>query len=306
MNEIVWNNKNILVNKKSCYYSDLVEVGMHRICDMVKADGSFYTWSDLQLKGLQSKNFLFWHGLIDAIPISWKKELKSNTLSHTPPFDPLEFALVLNSAKVSVSEINTKKLYEAQVSDLREIPTAQSRFNEVLPDSELVWKKIYSLPFQVALDTYTRDFQYKILNRILFTNAKLSKLKLVESPLCTFCGKDEETPEHLFVFCQSSRAFWKEISSWLRKCGIDTLPDLTDQVNIMFGLFDAKSHFMLLNHIVLIAKQTIFFCRRKSIAPSLIIFLAHLKKIFKIEYLAKEKNKIKSAPGEMGKTFRNT
>ena len=61
-----------------------------------------------------------------------------------------------------------------------------------------------------------------------------------------------------------SPPFWKEISSWLRKCGIDTLPDLTNQVNIMFGLFDAKSHFMLLNHIVLIAKQTIFFCRRKK------------------------------------------
>ena len=147
--------------------------------------------------------------------------------------------------------------------------------------------------FQVTLDMYTRDFQYKILNRILFTNAKLSKLKLVESPLCTSCGKDKETPEHLFVFCQSSRAYWKEISSWLRKWGIDMLPDLTDQVNIMFGLFDAKSHFMLLNHIVLIAKQTIFFCRQKSIAPSLIIFLAHLKKIFKIEeYLVKEKNKL--------------
>ena len=218
-----------------------------------------------------------------------KRVESPKTTPHTPPFDPLEYALVLNSAKVSVSEINTKKLYEAHVSDLREIPTAQSRFNEMLPDSELVWNKIYSLPFQVALDTKTRDFQYKILNRILFTNAKLSKLKLVESPLCSFCGKEE----HLFVFCQSSRAFWKEISSWLRECGIDTLPDLTDHVNIMFGLFDAKSHFMLLNHIVLIAKQTIFFCRRKSIAPSLIIFLAHLKKIFKIEeYLAREKNKL--------------
>ena len=137
---------------------------------------------------------------------------------------------------------------------MREIPTAQSRFNEMLPDSELVLEGQAINFFQVTLDTYTRDFQYKILNRILFTNAKLSKLKLVESPLCTFCGKDEETPEHLFVFCQSSRAFWKEISSWLRKCGIDTLPDLTDQVNTMFGLFDAKNHFMLLNHIVLIAK----------------------------------------------------
>ena len=87
--------------------------------------------------------------------------------------------------------------------------------------------------------------------------------------------------------------FWKDISSWLHECGIETLPDLTDQVNIIFGLFDVDYHFMLLNHIVLIAMQTIFYCRRKSITPSFIIFLAHLKKIFRIEeYLAKEKNKL--------------
>ena len=61
----------------------------------------------------------------------------------------------------------------------------------------------------------------------------------------------------------------------------------------MFGLFDVDNHFMLLNHIMLIAKQTIFLCRQKSITPSFIIFLAHLKKIFRIEeYLAKEKKKL--------------
>ena len=94
--------------------------------------------------------------------------------------------------------METKTFYEAHVSDLRETPTAQLRYNEMLHDSELMWNKIYSLPFQVALNTYTRDFQYKILNRILFTNSKLFKLKLVESPLCPFCGKNEETLEHLF------------------------------------------------------------------------------------------------------------
>ena len=84
LNEIVWNYKNILVNKYSCYYSDLVEVGMHRICDMVKVDGSFYTWSGLQLKGLQSKNFHFWQELIDAIPISWKKADIQHALTFSP------------------------------------------------------------------------------------------------------------------------------------------------------------------------------------------------------------------------------
>ena len=43
-----------------------------RTRDMIKTDGSFYTWSDLQVKGLHSKNFLSWHGLIDALPVKWK------------------------------------------------------------------------------------------------------------------------------------------------------------------------------------------------------------------------------------------
>lgn len=85
----------------------------------------------------------------------------------------------------------------------------------------------------------------------------------------------------------------KSLVAWLHECGIETLPDLTDQINIMFGLFDVDNHFMLLNHIMLIAKQTIFLCRQKSITPSFIIFLTHLKKIFRIEeYLAKEKKKL--------------
>ena len=41
LNEIVWNNKNILLNKKSCYYSDLAEAGIHRSFDVVKTDGVF-------------------------------------------------------------------------------------------------------------------------------------------------------------------------------------------------------------------------------------------------------------------------
>ena len=260
LNEIIWNNKNILINKKLCFYSDLVDAGMHRICDIVKPNGHFYTLFDLQSKNIQPRNFLSWYGLIDAIPANWKKELKSKAIPHTPPFDPQDYYLLLNSVKVSLSEMDTKTLYEAHVSDLRETPTAQLRYNEMLHDSELMQNKIYSLPFQVALDTYTRDFQYKILNRILFTNSKLFKLKLVESPLCSFCDKNEETLEHLF--CEHSKAFWKEISSWLHECGIETLPDLTDQINVMFGLFDVDNHFKLLNYIMLIAKQTEIYFRK--------------------------------------------
>ena len=110
------------------------------------------------------------------------------------------------------------------------------------------------------LDTYTRDFRYKLLNRIIFTNKKLSKFGLADSPLCTFCGEEEKSPEHLFILCNFSKSFWKEISCWLQLCNIRTAIDLTNQINVMFGLLDINEHFMSLNHVILIAKQIIFLC----------------------------------------------
>ena len=53
----------------------------------------------------------------------------------------------------------------------------------------LDWEKIYLLPFKTTLHTKLREFQYKILNRILYTNVMLFKFKIVDSPLCYFCEK---------------------------------------------------------------------------------------------------------------------
>ena len=168
----------------------------------------------------------------------------------------------------TIFETNTKNFDDELISSLQETPTAQARFNEMYPGCELRWSKIYSLPFQVVLDTYTTDFQYKLLNRIVFTNTKLSKFGIVESPLCTFCGIEDETLEHLFVLCHHAKLFWREISNGLQLCNIHTATDLTNPVNIMFGLLDINDHVMSVNHIILLAKQTIFLCRRKNILPT--------------------------------------
>ena len=64
----------------------------------------------------------------------------------------------------------------------------------------LDWEKIYLLPFtcKTTLHTKLRGFQYKILNRILYTNGVLFKFKKADFPLCYFCGKELETLEYLF------------------------------------------------------------------------------------------------------------
>ena len=58
------------------------------------------------------------------------------------------------------------------------------------------WKKVYLLPFQSTLESKDREFQYKVLNRIVFTNEKFCCLGIVESPICAFCLEELESVEH--------------------------------------------------------------------------------------------------------------
>ena len=75
--------------------------------------------------------------------------------------------------------------------------------------SRKMWKEekvlVDLVPFKTTLDTKLREFQYKILIRILYTNNMPFKFKKVNYPLGEFCEKELETIEHLFPLHKSVR-----------------------------------------------------------------------------------------------------
>ena len=110
--------------------------------------------------------------------------------------------LQLNGQNVLISKAVSKNIYKELRNRIINPPTAQLKYNALFKnDDELSWKKIYRLPHCVALDTRSREFQYKLLNRCLATNVLLSKVGLTSSPACSFCGKADETLEHIFSTC---------------------------------------------------------------------------------------------------------
>ena len=50
-------------------------------------------------------------------------------------------------------------------------PGASSR--DQFPNVQFDWNETYSLSFKVSLERKIRDFQYKVLSNIVFTNEKL-------------------------------------------------------------------------------------------------------------------------------------
>ena len=129
-------------------------------------------------------------------------------------------------------------------------------------------------------------------NRILYTNKTLYKMNLVPSPMCTFCGDHEETPEHLLVSCAYTKIFWLSVTSWLITYNMKI--DKLDEVTILFGIFDNNIENCLLNHLIILGKYTIYLCRCKNIKPSLPLLKAKITETRKLEFSIAKKNKKES------------
>ena len=102
----------------------------------------------------------------------------------------------VDGREVDTLSITSKLLYKEFKSKKQTAPTAQKKLQNSYPELAVEWTKMYSLLFVVTIETKLQEFQYKILNDILFTNDKLFTFKLIDSPLHIFCKKEAESLEH--------------------------------------------------------------------------------------------------------------
>ena len=144
--------------------------------------------------------------IIDALPTQWRRHLKTCNDFEKNLTLCNSAHLHLNGHSVSLDKIASKNIYKEIRVKFEIIPRAQLRYTEIYNDS-LEWDQIHRIPFKVAIDTNSREFQYKVLHRYLATNMFLHKIGLAPSPLCTFCKRESESFEHLLIKCDYSSKF---------------------------------------------------------------------------------------------------
>ena len=97
-----------------------------------------------------------------------------------------EIKLNLNEQTVLLKTVDSKTVYKELRNRIITPPTAQLKFNASFVDDVLEWKEINSVRFRATLDTKSREFQYKLLNRCLVTTAFLFKVELASTLACSF------------------------------------------------------------------------------------------------------------------------
>ena len=96
------------------------------------------------------------------------------------------------------------------------------------------------------------------------------KLVLIASPLGTFCGLESESLEHLLISCPFTNMFWLDFISWCRNVNIE-LEELSE-IDKLFGVWNRREDFLLLNHLLFLSKKHIYECRRNNTRPSFHFF----------------------------------
>ena len=134
--------------------------------------------------------------VIVALPTEWRAFLKTCNYSVIEPFNlQNQFHLHLNGQNVLLSKAVSKLIYKEIRNRSITPPTAQRKYNAQFASNELE-KNIQ--PTTSCCLGRKIEFQYKLLTRYLATNVLFSKIGLIPSSACSFCGEADESLEHLF------------------------------------------------------------------------------------------------------------
>ena len=268
------------------YFGNLAEKGIFRVGDLISNKHELIIKSELRVLNLSPLDAFRFVSLIDALPTQWRESWKSYISTGDTPFilrDDIK--LRLSGQIVLLEKAYSKIVYKELRNRIVTPPTAKLKFDANFVNDTLNWKKIYSLPYGVALDTKTREFQYKLLNRCLVTNTFLSKIGIIPS-------QSDESLEHLFLSCHYTKNFWSEVIKWLvdHKVKIENLSD----EDILFGIIGCEDE-IFVNHILLLAKQYLYSCRQNKYPPSIRVLLSKINTVFLIEtMIAKSNNKLET------------
>ena len=197
INKIIWNNKFLYYDKISMYRRDIVNLGFIKIKDLISANNSF-SCDFFSLTNPEQRFFPM--SIINSIPAEWRSLIKASTNVASANPIPITPTIKLPSGNVvPILDFCPKQIYQIFLQQKQIAHTAKQKLSNKYSNIDTDWEKPYTLAFHYTLDTKIREFHYKILNCILFTNVKLNLIGVVESPNCPFCQEAAESVEHLLV-----------------------------------------------------------------------------------------------------------
>ena len=256
LSECIWTNNFIQIGNKVISPSFLSCQKRIYVSDLFDLEGNILKWDDFFSKHNLPQNLFFrWVQVVDAVPQNWIKIIKEDAGKSRLFCEFIPHA-IMKAKLYPLSKLNSQEIYRNLIASKIKPPTSHAHFFRIFHTDSLPWKKIYTLARTITIDSYSRIFQYKCLNNILYLNLPLFRMGISDTPLCSYCQLHNETLQHLFFDCKVSSALWSELKIVFRDKL--TLPSLDHQSAVFGFLGTADKDNLIFNNILLMFKISLY------------------------------------------------
>ena len=167
---------------------------------------------------------------------------------------------------------------------------SQQKWNiELSLDANFSWPLIYQTLYETTDDIPLRWLQFRILHRILPANKHLQMYGIKDTDKCRTCPLQVETLTHIFWLCPKSHKLWCDLSR------VYNIPNF-EKPQVMLNYYQRSVGNMpkpSIRLLTLISKQYIWYCRARSVDPTLEgLRDSILAKVRVEKYVSKIKEKI--------------
>ena len=278
----IWGNSIIRRAGLPIFNAKLLNSGLEYVLDLYEnSQGSLYRYEQLEDNVRESIDVMFFNSIKSAIPVFWRK---SNINREELQIDsPMKILVELKNP--------SKYFYWKIIENIAPKSTLHVNWSIDLgiEISEEFIADVFPRTLSITNVTQLRDFQYKITNRILTTNARRSKYAEV-SDLCVFCYNAKETVVHLLFECEVSQKMWKLLSKWI-SYWFQQKVELTAEI-VLFNSFKGKN-VKVINTIILIMKRYLYIQKCKEERPEFRVFVNYMNRFISVEkYIALRNNKL--------------
>ena len=231
-------------------------------------------------------DFLTYHAITRTIGKYIEQNILKTTavkINNQPPID-----IILRCKK------GTSSIYKTLLDNNFEIKGRDKWFNLIgLENAE--WLNSFIFLKRTTNDTKLRWLQFRIIHHTLTTNRSVSKFKVNQSHLCSFCGKHSETIQHLFWTCDIVQKFWKDFCYLINtRCKHSHNFNVNEKL-ILFGKSELVCTDNVSDLIILLAKLFIYRCKVQGKNLILRMFKQYIYNRYCIEkYLARNSPEFKT------------
>ena len=197
----IWNNSKLKLPNECVFNQVLSNLGINRIADLLHDCNSYKKLENLtgMNADIYQKTYITWFAIINTVPRKWRELVKHSPQALKDANLVKGNCIFVDGGHFYVNDLTSKFIYRLLLnSEIHMKPTNQMKIDSRCIDT-LDWENIYSGIYCTTLDTYSRQFQFRIVHNYICVNNNLKKWKIIDTDRCSYCFIGKESVEHIFV-----------------------------------------------------------------------------------------------------------